>query len=483
MKPETNATWEQMYRRLCSYKKKYGDCNVPCTRSNDEMAVLGNWVQLLRQKKKGVGGSLSQEQIDRLEKLGFVWNLFDTKWDQQYEELCKFQKKHGHCNVPKDGEHQLGYWVSKQRVQRNSGNMRQDRIDRLEMVGFVWDFKANNWEHMFGQLCEFKKKHGHCLVPASKVKGKDDDEFRSLGLWVQTQRQQKKGTRKSRIPQDRIDRLDEIGFVWEPRDATWNESFQELKKFREENGHCNVPKVTKKLHSWIDKQRNRYRSGKMRSDRKAKLDSVEFFKGSGTKGHQLPAKQSRGKGGTRHQLPSKQTRSKGGTRHQLPTKQTRSKGGTRRQLATKQRRRKGGKGVFDRLVEFNKIHGHWRVPPSYEKDTSLAKWIESQSTRRKIMKPERVKRLNSIGFPWTSIDGDLTGNTGSETHSDEERNDTEVNNDDTESDSFDSSNEAMSAGWSSPSDKKPKAKKSTVYPVGTKVETVRTTKGTNLLRA
>ena len=275
MKSETNATWEQMYRRLCSYKKKYGDCNVPCTRSNDEMAVLGNWVQLLRQKKKGVGGSLSQEQIDRLEKLGFVWNPFDTKWDQQYEELCEFQKKHGHCNVPKDGEHQLGYWVSKQRVQRNSGNMRQDRIDRLEMIGFVWDFKANNWEHMFGQLCEFKKKYGHCLVPASKVKGKDDDEFRSLGLWVQTQRQQKKGTRKSRIPQDRIDRLDEIGFVWEPRDATWNESFEELKKFREENGHCNVPKVTKKLHSWIDKQRNRYRSGKMRSDRKAKLDSVE----------------------------------------------------------------------------------------------------------------------------------------------------------------------------------------------------------------
>ncbi len=406
---------------------------------------------------------------------------FDRRWNQKFEQLCAFKRKNGHCNIPhpsqtKASNHSksLGHWVASQKIRRHAGNLPQDRIDRLEMIGFVWGSSKNeSWDHMFGQLCEFKKKYGHCLVPASNVKGKEnDDEFRSLGLWVQTQRQQKKGTRKSRIPHDRIDRLDEIGFVWEPRDATWNESFEQLKKFREENGHCNVPKVTKKLHSWVDKQRDCYRKGKMRSDRKAKLDSIDFM-GSGTKSHQLPTKQARGKVET----------------------------------AADYLR-------FDRLVEFNKIHGHWRVPPSYEKDTSLAKWIESQRTRRTTMKPERVKRLNSIGFPWTTIDGDSTSNNVSETNTFQERNETKVNNDESsfgtatddtedessvsfcdfntanegsesdscfnssESDScFNISSKGMSVDSRSTSDKKLCAIKPAEYPVGTKVRTVRAKNG------
>ena len=182
-------------------------------------------------------------------------------------------------------------------LERNAGNMRQDRIERLEEIGFVWDFKASNWDQMFGQLCEFKRKYGHCLVPVSKVKGKDD-EHRALGAWVQTQRQVKRGTRKSGISQDRIDRLEEIGFVWDPRDADWNEKYEELKKFREDNGHCNVPpKFNQKLRSWVDKQRDCYRNGrngKMRSDRKAKLDSIDFLRIE-TKSRQLPTKQARKK--------------------------------------------------------------------------------------------------------------------------------------------------------------------------------------------
>ena len=145
--------------------------------------------------------------------------------------------------------------------------------------------------------------------------------------------------------------------------------------------------------------------------------------------------------------------------------------------------------------------------PSYEKDTSLAKWMDSQRANRETMKPERVKRLNSIGFPWASSDGDPTGSNVSETHSFPERNEMEVNDEGGKSDSsfgtankdtdeegsesdggfdtanegsesdhgFDISNKGMSVGSSSTSDKKPGARKPTAeYSVGTKVTTVRT---------
>ena len=43
-------------------------------------------------------------------------------------------------------------------------------------------------------------------------------EFEGLGSWVQRQRAGKKGKSRYSISQDRIDRLEEIGFIWDPRD-------------------------------------------------------------------------------------------------------------------------------------------------------------------------------------------------------------------------------------------------------------------------
>jgi hypothetical protein len=35
-------------------------------------------------------------------------------------------------------------------------------------------------------------------------------------------------------------RLDELGFVWDTRGSGWETMFTELKRYRDEHGHCNV---------------------------------------------------------------------------------------------------------------------------------------------------------------------------------------------------------------------------------------------------
>jgi hypothetical protein len=50
-------------------------------------------------------------------------------------------------------------------------------------------------------------------------------------------------TGNGKITPDRISRLEAIGFEWDPQRAQWNLMFDKLKQFKEEVGHCKVPKV------------------------------------------------------------------------------------------------------------------------------------------------------------------------------------------------------------------------------------------------
>jgi Helicase associated domain. len=83
------------------------------------------------------------------------------------------------------------------------------------------------------ELVEFKEKNGHARVPSND---------KNLGVWVGTQRKQYRLKQKgllSHMTDERIEMLDKIGFIWEVN--TWNDRYDELKEFYEENGHFSVP--------------------------------------------------------------------------------------------------------------------------------------------------------------------------------------------------------------------------------------------------
>lgn len=43
------------------------------------------------------------------------------------------------------------------------------------------------------------------------------------------------------VAQDTIDTLDSINFDWDPRSSKFERRFEELKAFKAQYGHCNVP--------------------------------------------------------------------------------------------------------------------------------------------------------------------------------------------------------------------------------------------------
>jgi hypothetical protein len=71
-------------------------------------------------------------------------------------------------------------------------------------------------EEGFRHLKQFLEREGHCRVPQVHK----EDGF-TLGQWVNNQR-----SRKDSLSQERLQRLDELGFVWDPRSEQWEEGFK-----------------------------------------------------------------------------------------------------------------------------------------------------------------------------------------------------------------------------------------------------------------
>ncbi len=101
---------------------------------------------ILEQRKANKKNKLSQERIDKLEQIGFIWDIKEMFWEEMFSKLLDYKNNYGNCNVPYQWpeNYKLASWVSRQRNMKKKEKLSEERIQRLEAIGFVWNTKAND---------------------------------------------------------------------------------------------------------------------------------------------------------------------------------------------------------------------------------------------------------------------------------------------------------------------------------------------------
>jgi len=192
-------------------------------------------------------------------------------WERNYQFLCTFYQREGHCNVParhvEDGM-KLGTWLGKNRTLKKKGRLKADRIARLNELGVFWDI----WDINYQLLVQVKKREGHCNIPKHFV-----EDGSRLGVWLDRQR---KLQQEERLDKNRLTRLNELGMVWHVSAEQWEISYQRLCQFRDREGHCNVSSPHMEdgiqLGYWLDRQRQLKKNGTLDSYRIARLNEIGF---------------------------------------------------------------------------------------------------------------------------------------------------------------------------------------------------------------
>ena len=168
----------------------------------------------------------------------------------------------------------LGSWVSHTRAIRDTVSTKNilltnEKIKRLDDIGFVWAPHEFKWEQGFKALEEFYESNGHCLVR----RGYLNDQNYNLGNWVTDQRNQNK------LSPEKVERLNKLEFVWDPVEQQWEDSFQALCLYKAENENCLVPAKYKtaddiSLGVWVQTQRRN--KNRMPESKFKKLDVLSF---------------------------------------------------------------------------------------------------------------------------------------------------------------------------------------------------------------
>jgi hypothetical protein len=396
--------WEDNFSALVEYKKIYGDCNVPNKWAKNP--TLGIWVQHQRQNKKK--GKISKEYIERLNKLGFVWELLDTSWEEMFIALIKYKDENGHCNVPQRdlNNKQLGRWVRTQRKAKQDGKLSQERIQRLETLGFIWDTLETSWEQMFKTLVQYKNKHGHCNVPSP------NSENSQLGVWVNTQRLTK---RKGKLNEERVERLNQIGLIWEPKEAFWEEMFTALVEYKQIHGNCKVPNQYDKnqqLGQWVQHQRQAKKKGELSKERIERLNSLGFLWSPLDEQWEenFVALVEYKKVYGNCNVPARWDKNPVLGMWVHHQRQNRKKGKLNQEYIDRLNKisfvwdllAQAWEDNFSALIEYKKKYGDCNVPNRWVKNPKLGMWVQRQRKNRKKGKlsKERIQRLDAIGFVW-----------------------------------------------------------------------------------
>ncbi|MCX6916266.1 MAG: Helicase associated domain protein [Verrucomicrobia bacterium] len=275
----------RLLKFLKNYKEKYGNCNVPV--DFEENPRLGRWVDSLRTQIQSDRGQLHKSVIEALSAIGFDFDykgpVVSEAWFETLEELRRFKKRFGHCNVGTYGEDiQLGRWVVSQRCRRKKGVLGEDQIRLLDDLGFVWHFQARKtqetWMKWYRDLEAYAKENGNPHVLRTYANKK-------LANWVWIQRQRRKGSRKSNgqvcdvMTTEQINLLDKLGFRWNPHEEKWVEKFEKLKQFKAKHGHFEAGLVAGEdddLRVWVRQQRSLKARGNLDAERQGQLDALGF---------------------------------------------------------------------------------------------------------------------------------------------------------------------------------------------------------------
>ncbi|MCC8101165.1 MAG: Helicase associated domain protein [Clostridiales bacterium] len=212
------SKWDKGYQAAKEYAAAHGNLLVPARYATEEGFGLGHWIS--NQRQAYLAKKLSAARIEKLEAIGMVWQA--DSWEYRLELVKNWYRENGNLAIPQntvvDGVW-IGRWLAYQRQALEEGKLSQKQAELLSELPDDGMVRASShWKEMYLDAREYCARHGSLAGVPRNYRGKRGT---NLYTWVLNQR---KTRRAGKMNEEKIQLLDEIGFVWEPRSESRTEA-------------------------------------------------------------------------------------------------------------------------------------------------------------------------------------------------------------------------------------------------------------------
>lgn len=273
-----SASWDTMYEKAKEYYEQNGDLLIPSIYYTEEGYSLGRWLTTQRNAYAGrTDRLLTQEQVDKLEKIGVIWDShLDYIWNRYFELAKQYYEKHGDLNVPKDyvvDGLKLGIWILRMRKAQSDQRdavVTPEKKAKLDSIGMIWNVLSEQWERNYLEAMQYFNEHGNLYMSNTYI---TESGFK-LGFWISHLRFD-----KEKLSAERIARLDAIGMVWDTEQFKFDEGLRHAKQYNAENGNLNVKakyicEDGFGLGTWLNLKRRQYVNGTLSDENIAALNAI-----------------------------------------------------------------------------------------------------------------------------------------------------------------------------------------------------------------
>ena len=385
-------TWNKMYELAKKYYEHYSDLKIPFSfktingyESDENGYNLGFWISNQRVKYKK--GTLSEDRIKQLEKIDMIFGIGKQDvWNIMYDLAKKYYEHHGNLKISHSFKtingyetdekgYKLGFWISKQRINYKNGTLSEDRIEKLEEIGMIFEnVYKDTWNMMYKLAKKYYEHYDNLKIPKmfKTINGYEiDEKGYNLGVWIATQ---KTNYNKSILSEDKIEKLEEIGMIFKKvNDNTWNMMYKLAKKYYEHYGDLKISRSFKTINGyeidkngynlgfWISNQRVKYKNDTLSEDRIKQLEKIDMIFGIG--------------------------------------------------------KQDAWNIMYDLAKKYYEHYGNLKIPRSFktvngyetdEKGYKLGVWITTQKTNynKSILSEDRIKKLEKIGMMFENVNDD-----------------------------------------------------------------------------
>ena len=152
----------------------------------------------------------------------------------------------------------------------------KEQIQKLEALGICWEGKLeSSFERKYRIAAEYYREHGNLDMPSALVyKGE------SLGKWLNELRlaRNNTGPQNQKLTEEKVQRLNQIGMVWEKKDS-WEYRCQLAEEYFKEHGNLEISQqyVDRDgiwLGKWLYIQKMQYKKGILEEWKKEKLEEA-----------------------------------------------------------------------------------------------------------------------------------------------------------------------------------------------------------------
>ncbi|QUE31621.1 DEAD/DEAH box helicase [Francisella philomiragia] len=205
-------------------------------------------------------------------------NIFDqviernsNNWDLMFLKLKDWLDKND--NYPSKNDDEMLYgWISIQRTRFSDNKLERSKIKKLESINFVFNKQDYKWNQNFNELVEWKKENPQPYKWPTQKRGERDEvaeRENSLAVWQNANR---KLFRDGTLSDERLQKLQSIGFIFDAHQEKWDLKYQEIIAYIENHDRwldINNKKEAKFV-AWINSNSNK----KLTSKQNNKFDKL-----------------------------------------------------------------------------------------------------------------------------------------------------------------------------------------------------------------